>query len=413
VSNLSETELQIGDLLLRLELITSAQLHRALSISSSTALPIGKSLVALDFIDERILIAVIEMQSMLRDGLIDFPSAKEAMRKVVAEKRSLPEALWLLGIHVSDERRNRLGEMLVEAGLVKIDQLDFGLAIAQSSGLPLGQVLVLLNRISESVLRLALALQREVRARSIDRAKAIAKLAKGSAGGDTIDNLAQAVPPYKVRLGKLIFLAGLITHEMLLTALRASRISRRLLGQYLIENKLISAEQLNLALCLQRLVWEGRITHTAAARLLKNACEQERKDSPETPGRINLDDDFSVSFCDFLCMSGYLTQEKIDRIVETMPYEPKLMALVFRQSPHERALSDEGRRRRLVRSLSDPAIMRYALNKTFPKDQHLINSALILFTLSASKAITLAQALVNFGVEWNAKTLTQATASSV
>lgn len=398
---ISKQEFPIGALLVQMELVADTALQHALSVSSHTGLPIGKTLVALDYIPDRVLFAAIEAQSMLRDGLISNETARSAMKKVISDKQPFSDALLDLGFEIAADKRNRLGEMLVDSGLLKRDQLDFGLTVAQSSGMPLGQILVLLNRISDSLLRFALALQQEVRAQSIKRENAIQRLKRGSAGSETMDN-APSTPPYKVKLGKLIYLAGLITHEMLLSALRASRASRRLLGQYLIENRLISAEQLNLALCLQKMVWEGRITHTAAAKLLENACRQNNPAFSAEEQVISLDTAHSITFFDFLRISGYLTAEKISTVLDRIPNEPKLRMLVYNQT-FDRRVAENLSRSDMALSLKNPAVLRYALSKSFPQDQRLVNCALILFTLSASRAISLTQALVNFGVEWNCR----------
>ncbi len=401
--NTQPTDLTIGDLLKRFDLITPYQLSRGASVSECTGLPIGKALVVTGNLSERVLLAVVEAQSLLRDEAITFDQAEQAMNIVRWRERTFSEALSALRIKVMQGQRNRLGEMLVESGMLSHDQLEFGLTVSASSGLPLGQVLVLLNRISEGLLRLALALQRELRAHTLRREQAIRRLRAGLSEAETLDKIG-IVPPHKVRIGSILAAAGLVSTNDLSGAVRSAGKAKQLLGQYLIASNAVSAELLNLSLHLQSLVWQGRIKYETAVNLLKNASRHTTPTVNAQPIKesLMLDRNTTCTFYRFLRISGYLNDDKVDQILVAVSKDRKLEDLVYPDDlDRDSSVSTQPSREEVIKSMEDPAVLRYALNIISPVDQRLVNTALILFTLSATNAISLAQALVSFGVKWN------------
>ncbi|MBX9666520.1 MAG: hypothetical protein K2X93_02830 [Candidatus Obscuribacterales bacterium] len=400
--NTEPNDLTIGDLLKRFDLITPYQLSRGSSVSECTGLPIGKALVVTGNLPERILLAVVEAQSLLRDDAINLEQAAQAMDIVRWRERTFAEALGALRIDVKQGQRNRLGEMLVESGMLSNDQLDFGLTVSESSGLPLGQVLVLLNRISEGLLRLALALQRELRAHTMLREQAIRRLKIGMSESETLDKIG-IVPPHKVRIGSILAAAGLVSTNDLSCAVRSAGKTKQLLGQYLVKYNVVSAELLNLSLHLQSLVWQGRIKYETAVNLLKNASKHTTPtiSAQSTKEPLMLDRNTPCTFYKFLRISGYINDEKVEQLVSAVAKDKKLEDLVYPDDFDRDSARTPPLREDVIKSMDDPAVLRYALNIISPVDQRLVNTALILFTLSATHSISLAQALVSFGVKWN------------
>lgn len=388
---------RIGDLLNRFGLVSTTDLERALAISKCTGLPVGKSLVALELIKEKTLSATIEIQSMLRDELLTLPQARAAARLVADSDYDLTDALRVLGLNDDGAvRRNRLGEILVDSGALQSDQLEFGLTISESSGLPLGQVLVLLNRVSEGFVRMALALQYEIRAKTIVRERAIIRLRSGMIEVETIDKIDDNLVPNKVPIGRLLSAAGLISERVLFLASTAAMRAEKLLGQYLVESDLVPSEQLNLAMRLQALVWKGRLSYQKAVVLLNKASKHVLNDA-EVTSHASIDGNSRFSFFDFLKMSGYLNDQRLESIIDIVNKEPKLLA----RANAEPIVPSQWSRTEIVAALHDPVFLRYALSLTYPLEQRVVNSALLLFSLSTNQAISLSQALVNFVVKWN------------
>jgi hypothetical protein len=337
---------------------------------------------------------------MLRDGLIGFADAKIVVRKAVEEKLNLANVIE--GSKLKAGQRNRLGEMLTEAGLLCKEQLNFCLTIAKNSGMPLGQILVLLHRISESALRFALALQGEVRARSISRSQAIEKLKRIEFNCETADHI-RALRPYKIKLGRLLLFARLIDNDLLILLVKNARRSHKLLGQAIVDRGVLSLEELNLALWLQKMVWQGTMSYASAARLLKTACHYQRMKDESAPA-LSVNGRYELSFYDFLRVSGYLSDDTVKTLVATIRSDTRMMNLATGSATVESMSHDKFADDDIVHALRNTALLRFALSRAMPQEQHLVNCGLMLFIMCTAQGISVAQALVNFGVEWNSRT---------
>jgi alkylated DNA nucleotide flippase Atl1 len=153
--------LRLGDLLTSAGLLKAEELRQAMLIAKSQGLPVGRVIIMSGFMSENNLQAAVQCQSLLKDGILSAEIAVNALRTLHRENISLDEALQKLSVNLnqSGNSTNKLGELLIEAGILTKAQLDDALAHGKSSGLPLGRVLVVTNIISEQLLASALNAQ--------------------------------------------------------------------------------------------------------------------------------------------------------------------------------------------------------------------------------------------------------------
>ncbi len=146
-------------------------------VAKTQSLPVGRVLIMSGYIIEPHLQAAVQAQSMLKDGLIDLETALGSLRVISRDGLTIDQALSKMGwAQPVNQVTNKLGELLIEAGLVSRAQLDAALIQGESTKLPLGRVLVTNGWLSEQLLSSALNAQILVRDRRVTREQAISSL---------------------------------------------------------------------------------------------------------------------------------------------------------------------------------------------------------------------------------------------
>ncbi len=395
-------DLKLGSLLTYFGVISEQDVKRGLILSKHTGLPLGKCLVILDFLTAEVVRAAIEAQSMIKDGLLDADSAKEAMGVVHRKRWSLPDALIVLGVDAYATRGTRLGELLTSANHLDAVQLDMALKASDGSGLPLGRVLILLSKMSEESLVLALDLQREVRAGKMERSEAVARLRKEQLltpaegrDGDRDDK--------RLRIGELLVSSQILSEADVKSAVEISKANDKMVGQVLIEMEWVSEDILTAALRLQEMIWSGGVSVTRACSVLQQIDKSglTAEEGLEKAGLKTSDFQKQVSFCDFLRLSGYLNKDSMKNIVQMVMGNPELIATVMKHARKEGNVSKDYLRESIKMSFKNTELLSFLLKYAKPEDKALIESGVIMHELLKSGKLTLDQAVVNFTIRRN------------
>ncbi len=402
-----QVDYRLGELLVDLGVAAPDDITKALRVSSHTSLPLGRTLVMLDYVSDFVIRSVVEAQSMLRDRLLDINQAKKAVAIVKRKNWLFSDALVSLGVDASATKGTRLGELLRDAEKLTQTQLDLGLTVSDHSGLPLGQVLILLSKVTEDKIRMTLALQRELRASNLER-KDVVKRLRTADGADSTSHclpaMTDSVAPRRLKLGELFVCAEVINDDQLEEAVASSAKSQKMIGEVLLEKKSITQDILTAGLRLQALLWSNVISLGKAADVLREA--NRLAGSPESIQDIdgllaeNQTATKSVSLYEFLRITGYLTQDKIRTALKRIMNEPRLLAFVMNRS-NQSGSTEEDYREATELALHDAATLRFVINETHPNDRPLVDSALVFHQLVQEGKLTLCQALVNFSIKVN------------
>ncbi|MBU6454282.1 MAG: tetratricopeptide repeat protein [Cyanobacteria bacterium REEB67] len=261
----SVNSLRLGDLLVQAGLLTQQQMAEAVRTSRNKRMQIGQVLVMTGLLSPRDLQSALEAQSMLRDKSVELNEALRCLK--IAYKVGVPFK-DILTEYTSPKRSqtSKLGELLVESGLITYEVLARAVEQSYATGLPLGRMLVLQKTITNEVLTTALDLQVRVRDDMLSRAEAIATL-RSQAGlaplapGEVAAEPVKAPLPHQdaprkkgVRLGELMVMASVLTETDVMNALEWGLVNQQTIGQVLISQKLVSQSLLDAALDLQKLV---------------------------------------------------------------------------------------------------------------------------------------------------------------
>jgi hypothetical protein len=269
---------RLGTILTELSLLSADELEFALKMTRSTGMPLGSVLLVTGAISKEELRAMIQAQSMLKDQLVDETDLLSAMPLLKGQQSlGLDGALRRIKWHRDTKvPTNKLGELLVSAKLLSQLDLAKGLAHNRNSLQPLGRTLVLIGALSPRALQHALIIQERIRKGELSREQGITFLRdvcarnelKGEHSKSAKHNTAPAAADM-TRLGDLLVEAGLVKEDEFSHAMDVSAYKSQLIGEILIECKLLSRARLQAALELQRLVGLGLVGRAQAIATLK------------------------------------------------------------------------------------------------------------------------------------------------
>lgn len=337
-----KTGARLGSILLLAELVTEQQMTQAMEIASSLSLPLGRAFVMLGFLSNNVIVAAIEMQSLLRDKLIDVPTLKAALQVVKTEGLSSGAALAKCGwTPKEDPVFTKLGELLLEAGIIRADQLEEALTIATKSQMPLGRVLIINNFVSHSMLWSALNAQVLIRDGRINRRQAVAGLKAGFARHKSIEAslMEQGIPvqsgPHKIKLGDMLVMAGLVNEQDLLNCLESCLLSDKPMGQVLIQKGLLTQDAIDLALTIQDMVSDGTVPPVAAGELLKQVA-MHKKPLPQAVQDLSFlsGTQAPIKLGELFKLAGVITDDDINEALRLTVANTSLLGKILVATGH-------------------------------------------------------------------------------
>lgn len=178
------TLILIGEVLTRAGILSSEQLQDRLEITKTIGQPLGQTLLQLGDLSKYQLRCVVQLQSLMGDGLLDEDKAVTATKLVCQDGCSLEQAFEKIGVVSESAWRSRLGQLLLDSGVLTRRRLARGLVVATRQCSPLGHCLIQLGLLDPSILSLALSLQRDVRTGRKTRDQALSELRASSAAPD-------------------------------------------------------------------------------------------------------------------------------------------------------------------------------------------------------------------------------------
>jgi len=344
-------------------LLEEHEFDRALKVANETRLPVGKVLVMFELIGDSTLKAVIEAQWMLKDGLISINQARTAVELVRRKNWSFNDALVTQGIDAYATRGARLGELLVGSGQIGEDEIDKFLKVSSYSGLPLGRILLLLDRLSEAALGSTLKLQHDIRVGGLEI----------DLGLQLIRDSVHREPAASLRcdnflLGEMLMQAGIIKESEVAVALNIAEANNKMIGEVLTEHGWISDHVLDKALTLQRKGRAKEITIDNAVSTLKGQAETGSFAPLNTFDFIGPTDfERNISLYEYLRLTGFITPEKLSDVVNKAARQPDLIAEI---KTHPLAsLKDT-----LKGAVTDSSRFLKLLNHALPEEKELINT---------------------------------------
>ncbi len=170
------TLVRIGDVLTLAGILTVGQLDDRLEIAQTIGQPLGQTLIQLGDVSKYQLRCIVQVQSLVGDGLIEQDKAVDAIRIVCRDGESLEAAFAKVGFVDDTAWSARLGQLLVDSGVLTRKRLARGLVCSTKQCCPLGHSLIQLGLLQPSVLSMALSLQKDIRTGRKTRDQALTEL---------------------------------------------------------------------------------------------------------------------------------------------------------------------------------------------------------------------------------------------
>lgn len=271
------THIRIGELLMQSEILSSDFIRDALERFEQRGLPIGKVLVMSGYLTESELRQALEVQSLVNDGHLPLELGVTVLRVAHKEHISLNDAFQRSGlVQPEDQETNRLGQLLVAAGIVTDRDLEEALQINVRTGLPLGHVFCFHGYVSQAILYTALQVQESIRRNAIGRPEAILGLNAAAKRERSLERLEinkgyQKLPMKQaLRLGEMLVEARVFVDKLLPDALVRSLQFQKPIGEILVQSHFATAELIDAAVEMQEMIDNGCLLQTMANEVLLN-----------------------------------------------------------------------------------------------------------------------------------------------
>jgi hypothetical protein len=270
---------RIGELLVSANIVRPEALLHALKEAKSSSRPIGRVLMTMGVLKERDLEAALELQSMLREGLVTNQFGIRALNLAIKSDISLTDSFLKLGWQPPERpaaTANELAQLFLDAQIVPRKQMDEAVARSTTAKMPLGRCLVLSRAVSTSLLSSALTAQVMLRDGKISREQAIAGLKAAFRKQQPIEqSLSESgaieANRQSLRIGDLLTSAGLVTEGDKMSAVEQGLLSQQPIGQVLLRQGLLSQALLNDTLKVQELVNSNQISPQQGTDLLRDS----------------------------------------------------------------------------------------------------------------------------------------------
>lgn len=178
----------------------------------------------------------------------------------------------------AEARPVRLGELLIQAGILKPAELENAVSTAKETGLPIGRVLLMSGAFNQGQLDAAVQAQSRIRDNLLDIDAAIEALKLVTYEGVSFEEALRLLgcaddkpETPTAKLGDLLLQSQLITPAQLDHALEMGQETGLPLGRVLVLNQAISDELLSAALTAQVFIRDGKISKDQAIQGLKSA----------------------------------------------------------------------------------------------------------------------------------------------
>jgi len=265
------SDLPIGEILIQAGLVSQGQLDEAVKHTGTRQRLIGKTLIARGWLKPEQLRAALQAQSLLRDGIVDSFKALKALGIACNFDKPFEEALQeITASSAAVQKRGstcKLGELLIDAGIIEKEEIEAAHHKSLERGEPLGVVLVAEGLLTESYLDAALELQVRVRDGMFSREQAITALKQDPrrlldmiAPNMKADEGLKLKTKAAIRLGELLMRAGIVSQSDVLQALELSLAHGHPIGEMLVARGFVSRALLDAALSLQQMITAAHLS---------------------------------------------------------------------------------------------------------------------------------------------------------
>ncbi|CAN5222804.1 hypothetical protein BH11CYA1_BH11CYA1_37030 [soil metagenome] len=263
----------LGCLLVDAKFITAEQVDTAQKISYETGMRLGRVLILNNLISHSLLTQALDLQAMVRQGRMSLQQAVE-MLVVSAPKHALPDNIALRleahGLRPSPAKKQvRFGEFLVMSGLASENEILNAMETSLSKQLSLGEAIVALGLISQSLFKRAEGLHEKVSQGEVTLKHATDEIHRLIHGDTSSKAAADADNIPSPVLGELLKMTGFVNDSDISEAIELSSRYPALIGKMLVVSGAIDEATLIASLRCQYLLKHGYLAVEQAVQALQ------------------------------------------------------------------------------------------------------------------------------------------------
>jgi len=270
----------------------------------------------------------LEAETMVNQNELSTDLAIKALRIAATQQLTFQQALASLG----DEHKktgnlpsasNEITDLLLEAGIINIEQIGRALNTSLETGMQMGRVLVFQREVPSIVMKAALTCALLVQEEKLGKFAAISAI---RAVRNTLWSVEQVLYQYNLykeepdqgpKLHELFSMAGFVSESDMMECMEIHILRGRQVGQIFIEQGFINHETLDNAMLLLSMISGNSIKAFHAAEALKNAHAKQvviyqalgELDPPAMP----LQD--ALTFAQMLIAGELVDRETMDELI--------------------------------------------------------------------------------------------------
>jgi len=334
------TEMMIGELLVKAQIISQRQLDECVRQAGSKHLRLGQMLIMSGYINSRDLTAAVDAQTMLRDQGVDHDLAIKCLKVACKSSRDFADVVNEQKAMQEESDANAqwtLGHLLFEAEAVGKVELDAAVQRSYATGIPMGRILVLNGATQDKILGKALDLMVKVRDGLIEREEAVDALRAhvGVAPGTPMtQNLLLPPKGKRIRLGELMVRASVMSESDVLSALELGLSYGALIGQVMVEQGYIAPHLLDADLEVQEYVEQQQLTVDRGVEVLAQSHQSGKSigqllSGSELGEAVHAGGATSLTFEKLLTLARVVSSEQIQEAFDICRQTPEALAKIL------------------------------------------------------------------------------------
>ncbi len=278
LKNKSLIPVRLGRLLQAAGIIQPSALTTALACARTRHMKVGEILCECNLVREPVLQAALEAQRLVRESLLSFELAVEALRLVQTHNMGIHHALKRLGWNAENQfdTSDSLSRLLIAVHAANQMQLDQARWMAQKRQITFGEALIQEAGLPPKLLIAALDSLVLIRDGKLNAQQAVDALTRVKREGITIYETLEE-PPYPVaRIGELLTMSGILSETDVTHVLEVALLEQKRIGEVLMQSALITPVVVDGCLRTQSLISQGRLSLCDGIDLLRSVHEQQR-----------------------------------------------------------------------------------------------------------------------------------------
>lgn len=303
-------------------LVTREEFARANEMSEDQNIPLMTAVKHTGLLTDDSLKLSVEAQERVLANEISSDLAIRALRVALQRRLSLPDAIQSVQkLHqqtqVAVSATNELTNLFIAAHMMTMEDLGRFIKLSQDSGMMIGHLLLLDNRISSDDLLNGLNAVKMIRTSGLDKGRAAQGMRYARQRTISIEQALFELDFLKIsdagtlRQGELFLMANLITREDYTECFEIELFKNKAFGQILLERGLLNAQQVQAAITLVNRTEEGKLKPYQAADVLYKVVK-ERQDLGSVKPQDGVELEGGISIPDLVVEAGVCSREQID-----------------------------------------------------------------------------------------------------